>query len=109
MTTSAEKRAKLLAEERERLQREGSDYAPLDGDVFDQEQLTPMDPRPRPGQERKCYGCMETKPWPAEFDYHGERTMNTCRACQRDKSRQMGKWAPRGVQLPEGSRLGGML
>jgi hypothetical protein len=108
MTTSAEKRAKLLAEERERLRRAGDDYAPRDGDVFDQKQLAPMDPRPQKG-DRRCVGCGEMKPWPVEFAYHGEPTWNTCRACQRDKSRQMGKFAPGGVALPEGTPLGGML
>jgi hypothetical protein len=109
MTSPIDKRNRLLAEEREKLRRSGDPYAPLDGEVFDQEQLSDIPPPRQQKGLRKCVGCQEEKEWPAEFSYHGEPTMNTCRACQRDKSRQMGKWAPRGVQLPEGSRLGGML
>jgi hypothetical protein len=109
MTTPMDKRARLYAEEREKLRRSGDPYAPLDGEVFDQEQLSDIPPPRKQKGDRRCVSCAETKPWPEEFTYHGEPTMSTCRACQRDKSRQMGKWAPRGMVLPEGSRLGGML
>jgi hypothetical protein len=106
MSSPIDKRNRLLAEEREKLKRAGDPYAPLDGDVFDQEQMEETSPRAK--DSRRCVGCGETKPH-YEFNYHGQESYSTCRACQRDQSRKIGKYAPPGIALPEGTPLGGML